>query len=64
MTMGGIIEADRRLIAHEKVMRRHNRLRRDAAIRRSYEEDFENQGKEMPVRRPQSMVTKDTDKTE
>lgn len=41
MTLGGIIEADRRLIAHEKMMRRHHRRKRDAEIWRRYEEDFE-----------------------
>jgi hypothetical protein len=41
MTLGGLIEADRRLIAHEKVMRQTNRLKRDAAVWKAYEEDFE-----------------------
>jgi hypothetical protein len=41
MTLGGIVEADRRLIAHEKMMRRHHRQKRDAEVWRLYEEDFE-----------------------
>jgi len=51
MILGGIIAADRRLIAHEKLMRHHNRLKRNAAVRRSYEEDFERLDQQMP-RRP------------
>jgi len=61
MTLGGIIAADRRLIEHEKIMRRHNRLKRAAAVRRIYEEDFEKQDQQMP-RRPQSIATKDNEK--
>lgn len=53
MTLGGIIEADRSLIAHERMMRVHNRRKHDAAILRSYEEDFGRQGVQMPSRRPQ-----------
>jgi len=41
MTLGGIIEADRRLIAYEKMMRHHHRRKRDAEVSRLYEEDFE-----------------------
>jgi hypothetical protein len=41
MTLGGIIEADKRLIAHEKMMRRYHRQKRDAEVWRLYEEDFE-----------------------
>jgi hypothetical protein len=47
MTLGGIIEADRRLIAHEKMMRHHNRRKREAEIWRLYEEDFEMGRKEI-----------------
>lgn len=41
MTLGGIVEADKRLIAHEKMMRRHHRQKRDAEIWQLYKEDFE-----------------------
>ncbi|EME81889.1 uncharacterized protein MYCFIDRAFT_103628, partial [Pseudocercospora fijiensis CIRAD86] len=40
MTAGAIIEADRRLIAHEAVMRTRKRVARDAAIWKQYEEDY------------------------
>lgn len=56
MALGGFIEADRRLVAHERMMRRHHKMKKDAAIWRSYEEDFERQGKEMPVRQPQAIA--------
>lgn len=46
MTLGGIIEADKRLIAHEKMMRRHHRQKRDSEIWRLYKEDLERGGKE------------------
>jgi hypothetical protein len=44
MTLGGMVEADRRLRAHEAFMRHNNRLKRDAAVWRAYEADFERRG--------------------
>lgn len=44
MTLGGMVEADRRLRAHEVFMRHNNRLKRDAAVWRAYEADFERRG--------------------
>ncbi|KXT17571.1 hypothetical protein AC579_6164 [Pseudocercospora musae] len=41
MTAGAIIEADRRLIAHEVVMRNRKKIARDAAVWRAYEEDYQ-----------------------
>jgi hypothetical protein len=56
MALGGFIEADRRLVAHEKMMRAHHRMQRDAAIWRSYEREFEQQGTPMPPgSRPQAL---------
>lgn len=59
MTLGGIIEADRSLIAHERMMRVHNRRKRDAATWRSYEEDFRTQADHVPPRRPQTIEAED-----
>ena len=47
MTLGGIIEADRRLIAHEKMMRHHHRRKRNSETWRLYEEDFDTGKKEI-----------------
>jgi len=44
MTFGGMVEADRRLRAHEVFMRHNNRLKRDAAVWRAYEAEFERRG--------------------
>jgi hypothetical protein len=44
MTVGGMVEADKRLRAHEAFMRHNNRLKRDAAVWRAYEADFERRG--------------------
>lgn len=41
MTFGSIVEADRRLIAHEKFMRIRKKGERDAHVWRMYEEDYE-----------------------
>ncbi|EME43177.1 hypothetical protein DOTSEDRAFT_72531 [Dothistroma septosporum NZE10] len=41
MTFGSIVEADRRLIAHEKFMRNRKKVERDAHVWRMYEEDYE-----------------------
>ncbi|KAK4981970.1 hypothetical protein LTR66_009569 [Elasticomyces elasticus] len=41
MTLGSMIEADRRLRAHEVMVRRHRRIARDAEVWRRYEQDFE-----------------------
>lgn len=40
MTIGGMIEADRRLRAHELTVRYQKRIARDAEVWRRYEEDF------------------------
>lgn len=39
-----IVEADRRLIAHEQIVRAQKRLARDAEVWRRYEEEFEELG--------------------
>ena len=44
MTLGGMIEADRRMVAYERLVRHNNRIRRDAAVWRAYEEEFESRG--------------------
>jgi hypothetical protein len=41
MTIGSMIEADRRLRTHELSMRMHKRIARDAEIWRRYEEDHQ-----------------------
>ncbi|KIW09435.1 uncharacterized protein PV09_00320 [Verruconis gallopava] len=41
MVLGGFVEADKRMVAYEKMVRHNNRIRRDAAIWRAYEEEFE-----------------------
>lgn len=41
MTAGAIIDADRRLIAHEKLMRNRKKVARDAEVWRRYEEDYQ-----------------------
>ncbi|KAK7534361.1 uncharacterized protein J3D65DRAFT_483392 [Phyllosticta citribraziliensis] len=41
MIFGSMIEADRRLIQHEQVMRAQKRLVRDAEMWRHYEEEFD-----------------------
>ncbi|KAK4501856.1 hypothetical protein PRZ48_007665 [Zasmidium cellare] len=48
MTFGSIVEADRRLIAHEKFMRNRKKIARDAEVWRMYEEDYERQTGETP----------------
>jgi len=44
MTLGSMVEADRRLRQHEAFVRHNNRLKRDAAVWRAYEADFEKRG--------------------
>lgn len=44
MTLGGMVEADKRLREHEAYMRHNNRLKRDAAVWRAYEDEFERRG--------------------
>ncbi|KAB2576481.1 hypothetical protein DIS24_g911 [Lasiodiplodia hormozganensis] len=44
MIFGSIVEADRRLIAHEQIVRAQKRLARDAEVWRRYEEEFEELG--------------------
>ncbi|KAK8199489.1 hypothetical protein HDK77DRAFT_137063 [Phyllosticta capitalensis] len=41
MIFGSMVEADRRLIAHEQLMRAQKRRVRDAEMWRQYEEEFE-----------------------
>lgn len=41
MTFGSIVEADRRLIAHEKFVRNRKKVEKDAEVWRMYEQDFE-----------------------
>jgi hypothetical protein len=41
MTIGSMIEADRRLRTHELSMRMHKRIARDAEVWRRYEEDHQ-----------------------
>lgn len=41
MTLGSIIEADKRLIAHGKLMRLRKKELRDAEVWRRYEEDYQ-----------------------
>lgn len=43
MTFGAIVEADRRLIAHEKFVRRQKQLARDAHVWQMYQEDYQRQ---------------------
>lgn len=43
MTFGSIVEADRRLIQHEKFMRNRKKIARDAEVWRMYEQDYERQ---------------------
>lgn len=43
MTFGSIVEADRRLIQHEKLMRNRKKIARDAEVWRMYEQDYERQ---------------------
>ena len=40
MTLGSMIEADRRLRAHELVVRKSKRLARDAEVWRAYEKQY------------------------
>jgi len=44
MTLGSMIEADRRLRAHEVTVRRQNKVARDAEVWRRYEAEFEARG--------------------
>ena len=41
MTMGGMIEADRRMVAYELVVRQRKRRERESMLRREYEQQFE-----------------------
>jgi hypothetical protein len=41
MTIGSMIEADRRLRTHELAMRTRKRIARDAEVWRRYEEDYQ-----------------------
>ncbi|EMC96894.1 hypothetical protein BAUCODRAFT_23319 [Baudoinia panamericana UAMH 10762] len=40
MTIGSMIEADKRLRAHERLVRREKTIARDAEVWRRYEEDY------------------------
>lgn len=40
MTIGSMIEADRRLRTHEAAVRNHKKIARDAEVWRRYEEDY------------------------
>jgi len=42
MTLGSMIEADRRLRAHETVVRQQKKAARDAEVWRRYEQEFDN----------------------
>jgi len=44
MTVGSMIEADRRLRLHETMVRQQHRVARDAEVWRRYEEEFEARG--------------------
>lgn len=44
MILGGMIEADRRIMAYEHRMRHYKRMARDMELWRRYEEDFEEKG--------------------
>jgi len=44
MTLGSMIEADRRLRAHEIVVRQQKKVARDAEVWRRYEQDFDDRG--------------------
>lgn len=44
MTLGSMIEADRRLREHEVGVRQARKIQRDAAVWRRYEEEFERRG--------------------
>lgn len=44
MIVGGMIGADKRLIAYELQMRHQKRMLRDSEVWRRYEEDFESKG--------------------
>jgi len=44
MTVGSMIEADRRLRLHETMVRQQHRVARDAEVWRRYEEEFESKG--------------------
>ncbi|KAF2087590.1 hypothetical protein K490DRAFT_65421 [Saccharata proteae CBS 121410] len=45
MILGSMVEADRRLVAHEQFVRRQKRLVRDTAVWRRFEEDYEEEAK-------------------
>ncbi|KAI9802872.1 MAG: hypothetical protein M1833_001471 [Piccolia ochrophora] len=45
MTVGSMIEADRRLREHEGRVRRDRKIKRDAAVWRDYEQGYERQAK-------------------
>lgn len=44
MIFGGMIEADRRMVAYHHRVRHLKRLERDMEVWRRYEEDFEKKG--------------------
>ena len=44
MTLGSMIEADRRLREHEVKVRQYKKLQRDAAVWQKYEQEFESLG--------------------
>jgi len=41
MVMGGMIEADRRMVAYELLVRQHKRLEKDRLWKADYEKQFE-----------------------
>ena len=44
MTLGSMIEADRRLRSHEAEVRAQRKIARDAEVWRRYEQDYEAKG--------------------
>lgn len=44
MTLGSMIEADRRLRAYEQLVRHQKRIARDTEVWRRFEEDYEERG--------------------
>lgn len=44
MTLGSMIEADRRLREHEVSVRQAKKIQRDAAVWRRYEQEYERRG--------------------
>ena len=63
MTLGGFIQGDRRLVAHEKVVRRQNRLRRGTSVWKAYEEALEAEEVRHEAIRGQRRPDSEPDKT-